>query len=1052
MQTKTRLQKPIPLGLALIAVAMLAACSADSPTAPAPSPTPATMGISLVASQSQAAIGQCVTLVATVTSSGGQSAPDNTSVAFNVTGPAHFENGATDIVKLTTAGKASALLCADSSVDRTTRVQVTARVPNNKAELFVTFFEVVNPLTLAIYSIQPDEGTKAGGDRVTIYGRGFAEPVAVAFSVGGVSRNAQVLSVTTTGDEIVLLTPPAEFSGPSAPADVTVRVAVGFANTGSETVPGGFTYRDTIPGGPPSIYSVVPPEGSWVGGEQVVLTGINFFTPIQVKFGQELAEFVSVSADNRAVTVLTPRHTDPLPAPLIVDVTILTSVGTTGQREYTFPNGFTWRPDAGVLPILYDVEPNRGSPRGGQTVTLTGRYFTNATVTFQIGSPINLSRPAQVLSISADKTQITLLTPEASPEPVTTDVPVGIAITTAAGTATFVNVYTYVGESRPPLVYYMVPNRGGRAGGELVTIYGRYFLPPMRVVFEGVGDAIVQTVAADGTSVTVLTPPVTGTLPTGPVNVTLTTQYGTGRDQTVTLANAYTYVEAEVPQLFSISPNSGPVEGGTRVTLIGRGFQYPAQVFFADRQAQVISVNYEQVICYSPSITPTQPGTPTTVDVTVKNQATGQTSNALQFRYGEAMFISGISPNQGTMQGGTIVTIYGQGFVAPVQVVIMIGSGDLVAEVLSVAGTEVVVRTAPVPSGARGCGPQAGPVKVTNLGSNLSAIGPNFTYLAANPLITAVTIDETQSNFVQEYNSIAGCSTPWSNHVVHIHGTGFERRDGTTQSAMTVRFGDLGVEVPTTWVSETEVTAVLPDLTGVPLREISCLIGSTCGLQYVDTALAMTITNTVNTCNDTLQAAIYIRPCDTTCRLTSVSSMSLALPSVPFAAVQGVPFQLSIGFAPSPSASPTIVTLSYVNTTASPASATIPIGWTSPWPVMVTPTTASAGANIIAQVGSGVCAITAISPLFTVNPPAPTVTGVVPPTGVAAGGELVTVNGTNFVTGATVTFGGNPATGVVVVNPTTITCSTPPGVAGAVTVSVTTTGGTGTLPAGFTYI
>ncbi|MBI5040263.1 MAG: IPT/TIG domain-containing protein [Gammaproteobacteria bacterium] len=33
-------------------------------------------------------------------------------------------------------------------------------------------------------------------------------------------------------------------------------------------------------------------------------------------------------------------------------------------------------PEAGVLPILYNVQPNRGSPRGGQTVTLTGRYFT----------------------------------------------------------------------------------------------------------------------------------------------------------------------------------------------------------------------------------------------------------------------------------------------------------------------------------------------------------------------------------------------------------------------------------------------------------------------------------------------------------------------------------------------------------------------------------------------------------------------------------------------------------------------------------------------------
>lgn len=74
-----------------------------------------------------------------------------------------------------------------------------------------------------------------------------------------------------------------------------------------------------------------------------------------------------------------------------------------------------------------------------------------------------------------------------------------------------------------------------------------------------------------------------------------------------------------------------------------------------------------------------------------------------------------------------------------------------------------------------------------------------------------------------------------------------------------------------------------------------------------------------------------------------------------------------------------------------------------------------------------------------------------PQAGPAAGGTLVTVNGTNFVTGATVTFGGNPASGLIVVNSTTITCSTPAVAAGAVDVAVTTTGGTGTLTGGFTY-
>ena len=82
----------------------------------------------------------------------------------------------------------------------------------------------------------------------------------------------------------------------------------------------------------------------------------------------------------------------------------------------------------------------------------------------------------------------------------------------------------------------------------------------------------------------------------------------------------------------------------------------------------------------------------------------------------------------------------------------------------------------------------------------------------------------------------------------------------------------------------------------------------------------------------------------------------------------------------------------------------------------------------------------------------PTVSGVSPNSGPAAGGTSVTITGTNFATGATVTFGSGSATNVVVVNSTTITATTPAGSAGAVTVTVTVSGQSGSLTNGFTYI
>jgi len=81
----------------------------------------------------------------------------------------------------------------------------------------------------------------------------------------------------------------------------------------------------------------------------------------------------------------------------------------------------------------------------------------------------------------------------------------------------------------------------------------------------------------------------------------------------------------------------------------------------------------------------------------------------------------------------------------------------------------------------------------------------------------------------------------------------------------------------------------------------------------------------------------------------------------------------------------------------------------------------------------------------------PMVSSVLPNNGPTTGGTAVTITGTNFAAGATVTFGGTAATNVVEVNSTTITATTPAHAAGAVTVTVTVNGQSGSLVNGFTY-
>jgi hypothetical protein len=89
---------------------------------------------------------------------------------------------------------------------------------------------------------------------------------------------------------------------------------------------------------------------------------------------------------------------------------------------------------------------------------------------------------------------------------------------------------------------------------------------------------------------------------------------------------------------------------------------------------------------------------------------------------------------------------------------------------------------------------------------------------------------------------------------------------------------------------------------------------------------------------------------------------------------------------------------------------------------------------------------------FTYKNAAPTITSVSPIGGTISGGAVVTISGTNFIAGATVTFGGTAATSVSVSNGNTITATAPMHVSGAADIKVTNPDGqTVTKTAGFSY-
>ncbi|MGH9363072.1 MAG: IPT/TIG domain-containing protein, partial [Thermoanaerobaculia bacterium] len=131
------------------------------------------------------------------------------------------------------------------------------------------------------------------------------------------------------------------------------------------------------------------------------------------------------------------------------------------------------------------------------------------------------------------------------------------------------------------------PGVGSPAGGEQVTIVGGGFDGPVRVTF---GGATAQVLSVSPTQIRVRTPSAVaagvdpGVGESAQVDVAVTINLNEPGQATDTVTRGFTFAHGggpvQQPQVFSVNPASGTNDGGTRVTLLGTGFQAPVQVFF----------------------------------------------------------------------------------------------------------------------------------------------------------------------------------------------------------------------------------------------------------------------------------------------------------------------------------------------------------------------------------------------------------------------------------------------------------------------------------------
>ena len=520
------------------------------------------------------------------------------------------------------------------------------------------------------------------------------------------------------------------------------------------------------------------------------------------------------------------------------------------------------------------------------------------------------------------------------------------------------------------------------------------------------------------------------------------------------------------PSITSISPVSGPVGGGTPVTIIGENFVRDTAVNFGGiAAASVTFVSSTQLTATTPA------HVAGAVNVTVTNPDTQNSALANGFVFGGAVSVTLLKPARGSTNGGTTVTIIGSGFSSGTTV----SFGDAAATLVTFVNTSELTCITPAHSGG-------GPVDLTvsNPGAASAVLKDGFAYrMAAGPVVKSVSPSSGTSN---------------GGTVIAISG-------GHFVAGTTVNFG--GVILTPTSIASSKLLCVTPAFSQLsgrvdvkvinPDGQTGTLVG---GFAYTLTSAPVITKITPNQGLTNGGGVVRLKG------LNFARGLRIQFDGADATNITFFTPRFLTCTAP-PRSSPGNVAV--VVTNPDGASSSINNGYTykaahGPLIASVTPNTGpqEGGTTVTVAGGAlvpgtvvdfggvpaqsvtfvsskeltcvtpanspGSVAVTVTNPdgqsrslnhafLYFAMAPAPSIVSLSPTAGSVFGGTSITINGANFVSGATVTFGSLSATNVVFVSANQLTALTPPNPVGSVDVVVTNPDAqNGTLSNGYIYL
>lgn len=922
-------------------------------------------------------------------------------------------------------------LALPSEAAGTVDVQVVTPVDTSAITPDDRFTFTAGPL---IEASSNGQGPLTGGTSLTYTGYNFTAPDDPTGTQTEVYVGGGLATITSISSSSITFTTPA---GSPGTVGVTIVNPEGSSSVGY--VPQ-FTYFAV-----PTITGVSPATGPLAGGNYVAVTGTGL-EYASIYFGSLPAGgdpyIPDYDVSDTVAYVAAPAGAQYG----TVDVTAVSPGGTsaiTPADEYTYVSP----------PAVTSISPASGAWEGGTTVDIAGMNFGGDS-SVMVGNA-----DATIVSQSADAIQI--VTPPSSEDPTEAQDIEDIVVTASGGASqtSSADQFTYdhapyISSVAGPIAYNGSSAYGLTTGGDMVTINGDDLENATAVSF---GDTPATSFTADpsGTYITAVDPSVAAA---SPVYIAVTTPLGTTDIQPAELFN---YVLP--PVISSVTPSNGSTDGGTTVTITGSGLAMATEVDFGNlygsqlNAATIVSDTDSQIVVTSPTASF---GTPGMIDVTVTTPfATSATSSADQFTYVAPPSITSLSTYTGSVYGGQPVTINGAGMTGATEV----DFGSNAATILSATDSQIEVLTPE----ATGDAPGQVYVSVTN------AYGQGFAFVPFDydlpPAVTSISPSSGPA---------AGGTT------VYISGDSID-------SASDVEFGgveaqyisDLGgglVEAvsPPDTPSTVDITVATPfgtsattsadQFTYAPPPIVSSVSppagpiggGTTVTISGQGLSGATSVDfidgnggNAQGTIqNDSDNTLVVVAPASpysgnpdivditvTTADGTSLTSSADQFSYVVVPSVSGVNPTSGLRTG-GDEVTITGTNLALATSVAfGGAAAVFTINPDGSITAISPP--GSDGTVDVTVSDDGASSATSAADQFTYLQPQPAVTGVSPSSGAAAGGETVTITGSDL-DGATAVYFGSLAAGITGDSPTQIVATVPNGALGTLDVTVTTPGGT----------